>query len=281
MRPTWARPIALLMILLLAGCGSKPGNLDPTTSPTTSAPTSTTTTSTPTPCLSCPDNRTLARHETAAFLECAATYNSIAVEKDKLQALLPTGYTVDWATPVVTMGAEYESCNALVLDNTTVIKPLSFLAAAVAVVPPSRLASSHTDAYLFEWLLSNATAVEWLRAAGFPAKLAEFSTSTGADGFPVLLVVAEGSRYELRPQVPRTSDQMPIVQEHRRHSVGSRGACHADTYSNEVQNEAPGPVTGSASGGLLGTVLPQGQIVGQSALATREIISLKFECPTS
>ncbi len=100
------------------------------------------------------------------------------VREQDVQPHLPKGYAGADILGVLAVDVEVRACEAVIVDNQTVLPDVAFVFTKVPVrVNESIAAMEAPDLYLFELFVSNATLRDFLASAGLPAILATITTS--------------------------------------------------------------------------------------------------------
>ena len=153
--------------LLVAGCTGKSHSSTSTTNPTNTMGTTSS-------CLDCGGHVEPPRaHGSIEFNDCLAYFTGFVADTNKMQALLPTGYSpAPTAANIESVGLDFRICDSVVVNNQTVIRNVGMaMVGAVVNVPPGVHDAGRTDGYAFELIVTSPEVQTAFQQHGFNAKL--------------------------------------------------------------------------------------------------------------
>jgi hypothetical protein len=244
---TSAAPLALALLVALAGCSSAPSNGEP--SPATS--------STVAPAPTGP----LAMGESWVLSECrVATFNVVQDGATASQGLPPDHRPLggDVASLVLTAA----SCESLARGNHSVLRPFAW---SLTTTPLDPMADEGGDAYVRELVVSDPDVAAALTSIGFAVLVGQVEVAPTEVGLAAS-VAAPGIGYEATsPVAAPMQDASPSSVLRLRGADGTRlfwmeAAIEPSSYAT-VET----PASASVSGGALALGAPGGHVLGQMA----------------
>ncbi|HUR61666.1 MAG TPA: hypothetical protein VM286_04810 [Candidatus Thermoplasmatota archaeon] len=280
MRTAWI-PCILVLMLSLAGCGSRTNNPITTSSGTASTTATLDTTSTPD---SCKQNSTACNLVLAASpkkLEmngCQAYYTSLAADADKMKAQLPDGYRPDPVAGNLEL-AHFSIflCDTGVVDSLEVLHDIRYATLTAPAKVPADVQShdpNRGDFYLLELIAANQSMVSLFQKAGFHARLGTVEGAVTGQTLQYHVATQDDVLYDFIGAGETSPPQGNAITGGRWHqSDGTRHAWLNETFYEILTFVGTiGPLT--IHGGMVGAVADYGagSQTTETTIATLKVI---------
>ena len=207
--------LALLLMVLLAGCGGPPGPATSTSATFSQGPPPESHSKAPEP-----SNIPADANSTLEFIECTHYGILFAADAEAIRQLLPPGFSLISETRITTAGLATYDCEFAIVNNMTVVNRPAFAWLLVAVNPPSGTASTGiTDNYVLELLANNQTLVDLWKSMGFTTALTTIHATSVGNQVTIRMQDAAGPVYEIDAGGGGASQPPAFVDEWRNHRV--------------------------------------------------------------
>ena len=191
------------------------------------------------------------------FVDCIRAGAAFKVDREKAQALLPAGFTIETVAPIADAGLDVIQCESVVLDNQTVAQQFRFATVALAVsVPPGTAGNGTGDSYILELFVNNATIASRMQAAGLAPVVSQIEITETGSAFKVSITDAAGPIYSFdAPASTTAGGTAPSDHDRRLHQA--TGGRHAWYDYRTIE---------SVKGALAAQIIAPGYVIAQIAI---------------
>jgi hypothetical protein len=179
---------------------------------------------------------------------CSTLLASYLADPGKARAVLPSGYAP--ATAEAEARLEWQRCEAIVLDNTTVLRDVSLVLGSLTLEEAGPHAASGVDRYILELYVSSPELAGWLRDRGLPTEVGDIGMPEAGGGEATLRAPGVSYAFSVGPD---SGGRATRSESHQRlHHAGPGGVAWADGTALGTRQQAVAVLAGQASGGAAG-----------------------------